>query len=341
MSKTIQEYRALSEEVLQRKFKPVYLLQGEETYFIDALTDLFLEHLMPESERSFNQFVFYGRDVHSSDVVAACRRFPMMTDRLAVVVKEAQDVKNPELLIPYLNKPLESTVLVFVYRGKKIAGNTTLFKALKPYSVFTSEKLYDSEALQWIKQYCIEKKHTIEEGAAHMLFEFLGNDLHKLSNALGQVMLHTDSKKSITSTLIQDHVGIDRNYNIFELQKAIGLRQKTKAMEIVLQMSKSPKENPLVMIIGSLNAYFSKLLMFKILPTGQKSDIPKILGTGSPYVIKEYEQAIGKYTVQELENAFSILGQYDQKAKGIGMTGGDDAGLMQEMTIRLISSDRN
>lgn len=340
MSKTIQEYRALHEQVLQRKFKPVYLLQGEETYFIDALTDIFLEHLIPESERSFNQFVFYGRDVNTSDVVAACRRFPMMTDRMAVVVKEAQDMKNPEQLMPYLNNPLDSTVLVIAYRGKKIAANTNLFKAFKPYTVFTSEKLYDSEAQQWIKQHCTEQKHSIEDGAAQMLFEFLGNNLHKLSNALGQVMLHTDSTRMITSSLIQDHVGIDRNYNVFELQKAIGLRQKTKAMEIALQMSKNPKDNSLLMIIGSLNSYFSKLLLFKILPPGQKSDIPRILGTGSPYVIKEYEQVISKFTIQELENAFAILEEYDQKAKGMGITGGDDAGLMKEMTIRLISSER-
>lgn len=341
MSKTIQEFRSLSEEVLQRKFKPVYLLQGEETYFTDALSDLFLEHLLPESERSFNQFVFYGKDVSASDVVAACKRFPMMSDRLAVVVKEGQDMKNAELLIPYLNNPLNSTVLIVVYRGKKIPGNTNLFKSFKSFSVFNSDRLYDNEAQQWIRQHCKEKGFTIEDPAAQMIFEYLGNDLHKISNALSQVMLHTDANKQIGTSLIQDHVGIDRHYNLFELQKAIGLKQKVKVMEISVQMGKNIKDNPLVMLTGSLYSYFSKLIQIKLLTPAQKSEIPKIVGTPSPYILKEYEQAVSKYTLQELEQAFSILREFDQKAKGIGVTGSDDAGLMKEMTLRLISEVQN
>lgn len=329
MSKTLQQYREVKQKIKDKKFSPVYLLHGEESFFTDQICDLLAQSVLPEAERSFNQFIFYGKEADASEIAATCKRYPMMSDHMVVIVKEAQQIKNTEALIPYLENPLQSTVFIFYSRGKKVAGNTRLFKAFKKFEIFTSETLYERDTLQWMKDHLKEQGFTADDQAIHLLYEYLGSDLSKIYNAFQQLMVNCQQQKKIGLQEIQDNIGIDRDYNVFELQKAIGLRQNEKALRIALQMGRNIKNNPFMLILGSLNSYYNRLLSFKSPGKGAPQ--------GNPYMLRELEQAASKYQQREIEQAFKILTEYDLRFKGVDTIGMAEEDLLIEMTVKLMS----
>lgn len=329
MSKTLKQFRELREKIGQKKYEPAYLLHGEETFFTDEICDQLTASVLPEAERSFNQFTFYGKDSNPAEIIATCKRFPMMSDKLLVIVKEAQQLKKPEveLFIPYLQQPQPSTTLVFYHRGKKLPANTKLFKAFNKYEVLTSDSLYDRDTQQWIREHFARHQFKVEDAAIEMLFEYLGNNLDKINNAMQQLMINHKDDKHISLSMVQESIGIDRDYNVFELQKALGLKQSQKAVKIALGMSRNIKSNPFMLVLGSLNSYYGRLLAFKV-SNGKAIQ-------GNPYMIRELEQAAGKYRSQDIEKVFDILREYDLRFKGVDTIGMSEEDLLTEMTLKL------
>jgi DNA polymerase-3 subunit delta len=259
-------------DLKNRKFKPLYLLHGEEPYFIDRIGNFIEDHVLTDAEKGFNQTVLYGKDTDVMAVLNAAKRYPMMADYQVIIVKEAQDMKwgkedddkkgiNP--VLSYLENPLSSTILVFCYKYGKFDKRKKAYKAIEKHGlVFESASLYDNKIPGWIESYATEKNYRISVQAAVMLCEYLGNDLSKIANELDKLMLNIAAGQEIGLKDIQDNIGISKEYNVFELQSALIKRDVLKANQIINYFEANPKANPIVLILGNLNNFFSKVLLY-------------------------------------------------------------------------------
>ncbi|RCH56469.1 DNA polymerase III subunit delta [Mucilaginibacter hurinus] len=325
-----------------RKYKPLYLLHGEEPYYIDLISD-FVEHeLLSPAERGFNQTVFYGKDTDIMTVLNAAKRYPMMAEYQVVLVKEAQEMKwgkddedkkgiNP--ILAYLENPLPSTVLVFCYKYGKFDKRKKTYKAIdKNGLVFESSPLYDNKIPGWIEGFVGEKKYKISQQASAMLAEYLGNDLSKIANELEKLMLNVQQGQEITLKHIQDNIGISKEYNVFELQAALTRRDVLKTNQIINYFEANPKANPVVLVFGNLNNFFSKVLTYHYIQ--DKSQAAKELGV-NPYFLKDYEQAARTYNYAKTMQIISLLREYDLKSKGVESTLGPGE-LMKELMFKIL-----
>jgi DNA polymerase-3 subunit delta len=331
-------------DLKHKKYKPLYLLHGDEPYFIDLVAG-FVEHkLLPESEKGFNQTVFYGKDTDLMSVLNASKRYPMMADYQVVLVKEAQDMKwgsddadkkgiNP--LLSYLENPLPSTILVFCYKYGKFDKRKKTYKAIEKNGViFESATLYDSKIPGWIEGFITEKGYKINQQAALMLSEYLGNDLSKIANELEKLMLNVSSGQEITLKHIHDNIGISKEYNVFELQTALGKKDAYKANQIINYFEANPKSNPIVLVLGNLNNFFSKVLTYHYVRDKSQQNLARELGI-SPYFVKDYEQAGRSYNYAKTMQIISYLREYDLKSKGVESTTGH-GGLMKELIFKIL-----
>ncbi|MEM6299960.1 MAG: DNA polymerase III subunit delta, partial [Bacteroidota bacterium] len=278
-------------------YAPVYFLAGEENFYLDQISDWIEKNAIPVEARSFNQTVYYGKDVSLKDVLLQARQFPVMADRQVLIVKEAQEIaeltkdKGREQLVRYLEKPVQSTVLVFVYRHKTLNLKSKFPKALDGGSVFVyTKKLYDNQVPDWIKGYIKQKNYVATPEAAHLLSEFIGGDLSRLASELDKLFLNLPIGTKITDEVVRKYVGIHKAYNIFEFQKAIGMRQTEKAYQIAYYFAANPKANPLIPLIGSLFNYFTKILLVHHAKDKTQGNLAKILRV-PPFIVREYLQA--------------------------------------------------
>ncbi|MCJ8210085.1 DNA polymerase III subunit delta [Mucilaginibacter sp. RS28] len=331
-------------DLKNRKYKPVYLLHGEEPYFIDVVSDYIEHQLLPEHEKGFNQTVLYGKDTEMMTVLNAAKRYPMMADYQVVLVKEAQDLKwgkddddkksiNP--LQSYLESPLPSTILVFCYKYGKFDKRKKAYKAIeKTGLIFESATLYDNKIPGWIEGYVVDKKYKISSQAANMLAEYLGNDLSKIANELDKLMLNIAEGQEITLKQIQDNIGISKEYNVFELQAALARKDVVKANQIINYFEANPKSNPIVVILANLYSYFSKILQWHYLKDRSQQNVARELGV-SPYFVKDYEQAARSYDYGKSMQVISLLREYDLKTKGLdsAATHGE---LMKELLFKIL-----
>ncbi|BAU55577.1 DNA polymerase III subunit delta [Mucilaginibacter gotjawali] len=334
----------LLKDLKNRKYKPIYLLHGEEPYYIDLVSD-FIEHkLLSDAEKGFNQTVFYGKDTDIMSVLNASKRYPMMADYQVVLVKEAQDMKwgnddgdkkgiNP--LLSYLESPLSSTILVFCYKYGKFDKRKKTYKAIeKSGLIFESAALYDSKVPAWIEDFIAGKGYKINQQASLMLAEYLGNDLSKIANELEKLMLNISAGQEINLKLIQDNIGISKEYNVFELQAALGKKDAFKANQIINYFEANPKANPIVLVLGNLNNFFSKVLVYHYVKDKSPQNLARELGV-SPYFIKDYEQAGRSYSYGKTMQIISYLREYDVKSKGVDSTTGH-GGLMKELIFKIL-----
>jgi len=334
----------LLKDLKSRKYKPIYLLHGEEPYYIDLVSD-FVEHkLLSDAEKGFNQTVFYGKDTDIMSVLNASKRYPMMADYQVVLVKEAQDMKwgsddadkksiNP--LLSYLENPLASTILVFCYKYGKFDKRKKTYKAIeKSGLIFESSPLYDSKVPGWIEDFIAGKGYKINQQASLMLAEYLGNDLSKIANELDKLMLNISAGQEINLKLIQDNIGISKEYNVFELQSALGKKDAFKANQIINYFEANPKANPIVLVLGNLNNFFSKVLVYHYVKDRSPQNLARELGV-SPYFIKDYEQAARSYNYGKTMQIISYLREYDVKSKGVDSTT-DHGGLMKELVFKIL-----
>ena len=315
----MNEIKDIVSDIKKGIIKPIYFLMGDEPYYIDKISDYIEEHILEEAEKGFNQQVMYGRDASIEDIVSAAKRYPMMAERQVIIVKEAQDLsRNIEKLVAYAENPQPTTVLVFNYKYKKLDKRKKLHKAIaKTGLIYESKKLYENQVLDWIRRVLSGKKYKIEPKASQMLVEFLGTDLSKISNELDKLMLILPKESIISDKHIEDNIGISKDFNNFELRKAVGEKDIVKANRIINYFAENPKNNPLVMTISLLNGYFTQLLSFHGLKDKSKSSVAKTLGV-NPYFVDEYFLAARNYPMRKVAQIIAFLRDADVKSKGVG-----------------------
>jgi DNA polymerase-3 subunit delta len=328
----------------QKNYKPVYLLHGEEPYYIDLISNYVEHQLLPEAEKGFNQTVLYGKDTDIMTVLGAAKRYPMMADYQVVLVKEAQDMKwgsddtdkksiNP--LLNYLENPLPSTILVFCCKYGKFDKRKKTYKAIEKNGlIFESAPLYDSKIPGWVESFIAEKGYKINQQASLMLAEYLGNDLSKIANELEKLMLNVATGQEITLKHIHDNIGISKEYNVFELQAALGKKDAFKANQIINYFEANPKANPIVLVLGNLNTFFSKVLTYHYVQDKSQQNLARQLGV-NPYFVKDYEQAARSYNYGKTMQIISDLREYDVKSKGVD-SNTDHGGLMKELVFKIL-----
>lgn len=318
-------------------FKPVYLLMGDEPYYIDKLCDFMEETILDESEKAFNQHIYYGKDISVLDIDNLARRFPMMANHQVVIIKEAQDVKKIDDLIHYVSKPLKSTILILVFKYKSLSKKKKLYTTInKTGVVFESKKLYDSKIPDWISNYLRKKKYKIDTGSSLLLSESLGNDLTKISNELDKLLLSlSNDEKTITPKLIERNIGISKDFNNFELQKALGQKNVLKANQIINYFGNNQKDNPFILTVISLYSYFTKILMYYFIKNKPDREVASVLRV-NPYFLNDYKIAARNYKSAKLVYIISILREYDLKAKGVNANSIPASELLKEMVFKIL-----
>jgi DNA polymerase-3 subunit delta len=331
-------FEEIKGNIRARKFMPVYLLQGEESYFIDQLTNLLIENVLDESERDFNQSVFYGMDTDIGTVINACKRYPMMSDRQLVVVKEAQGLKNIDDLVHYVKHPLGSTVLVINFKHGKLDGRKKLSGEIgKIGTVFESKKMYDNQIPSFVTTYLRDRNVKIDLKAAQLLTDYLGNDLSKLTNELEKLIISLPEKNAaITVELIEKNIGISKDYNNFELQKAIANKDVLKANRIAFYFEQSPKNNPLPFTLSSLFNFFSNLMICHYEQNKNDANLMAVLGFRFPIQIIDYMQALRNYKPGKTLKIISLIREFDAKSKGVDNASLSDGTLLKELLHKIM-----
>lgn len=309
---------------------------GEEPYYIDKISDYIESSILSEEERGFNQMVLYGRDVSVEDIIGNAKRYPMMSEYQVLIVKEAQELSRQiEKLAPYASNPQLSTILVINYKYKSIDKRKALYKAIKKVGVvFESNKLYENQIADWIRRVLSPKGYTISPKAAQMLVEFLGTDLSKINNELEKLQIILPKGSQITPECIEENIGISKDYNNFELRKAIGDRDAVKAHKIIKYFSENPKDNPMVMTISLLFSFFSQLLHFH----GLKDKSPRSVASAlkiNPYFVNEYITAARNYPMKKVSAVVSVLRDFDVKSKGVGANALSHEDLLKELLVKI------
>ena len=301
------------------KIAPIYFLMGEEAYYIDVISDYIESYVLQEEEKGFNQMVLYGKEVSIQDIVSNSKRYPMMAERQVIIVKEAQNLtKTIEQLVEYAKNPQPTTVLVFNYKYKTLDKRKTLYKALsKTAVVFESKKIYEDKIPNWIQSFLKSKQISITPKAALMLTEFLGTDLSKIANELNKLEIVVGAKKEITPELIEENIGISKDFNNFELQKALGNLDHKKAYQIVYYFAENPKQHPFVLTISILYMYFSKLMTLHTVRDRNPSTIAKALKV-NPYFVNDYIAVSRNFPMKRISGVLETLRTYDTKSKGVG-----------------------
>jgi len=330
----MEEAKKIINDIKKGIVKPIYLFTGDEPYYIDFLSNFIEKNVLTEDEKAFNQMVLYAQDVTIEDIVSNAKRYPMMAERQVILIKEAQELaRTIENLTGYAENPQPTTVLVLCYKYKTIDKRKKLYKAIKSTGVvFESKKLYDNQVGDWIQKALASNGHGISPKAAGMLVEFLGNDLSKISKELEKLTQIVKEGQQITPELIEQNIGISKDFNNFELQKAIGSRDIKKSFAIANYFAQNPKNNPLVVTVGILYRFFSLLLKFHALKS--KSDAPKVLGV-SPYFVKEYEVAAKNYPMKKVSAVIAKIRETDMKNKDMGAANISDGELLKELLVAI------
>jgi len=318
--------------------KPIYFLMGEEPYYIDKLSEYIEANILSEDEKVFNKTVLYGRDVSIEDIVSTAKRYPMMADRQVVIIKEAQELSRTiDKIESYVENPMPSTVLVFCYKYKTLDKRKKVTKLLaKNGIVYESKKLYENQVGDWIKRVLAGKKYTIEPKASAMLVEFLGTDLSKINNELEKLQIILPAGSTISAKDIEENIGFSKDYNVFELRKAIGERNQLKAYKIAENFAQNPKDNPLVMTTGLVFGFFIQLLKYHGLKDKNPKNVASVLGV-NPFFLKDYDVAIKNYPMRKVSQIVASLRDTDVKSKGVGANSLSQADLLREMLYKIFN----
>ncbi len=333
----MQNAKKILSDLQKGEIQPIYFLSGEEPYFIDQISDYIEANILDEAEKGFNQMVLYGRDVTVDDIVSNAKRYPMMADRQVVIVKEAQELSRTiDKLSSYVDNPQPSTVLVICYKYKKLDKRKGLAKSLKKNGVhYESKKLYENQVGDWLRDVLVKKGYQISPKATQILVDYLGTDLSKIHNELTKLMLILSQGSEITPETIEENIGISKDFNNFELRKAVGERDIVKAQRISLYFTQNPKDNPLVLTISSLYGFFSNLLKYHGLPQKDKGTVSKALGV-NPYFIGEYTTAARHYPMKKVSAAIALLREADVKSKGVGASSFATPDLLKELLAKIM-----
>ena len=333
----MDEVKQLVIDIKNKNLKPIYLLMGEEAYYIDKISDFIEKTVLTEEERGFNQMVLYGRDVTVEDIVSNAKRYPMMAERQVVIVKEAQDLaRTIDQLAAYAKNPQPTTVLVICYKYKKVDKRKAVYKEIKKSGVvFESKKLYENQVPDWISRVLSPKGYSITPKASQMLVEFLGTDLSKLSNELDKLQIVLPRDTQITPDHIEENIGISKDYNNFELRKAVGSKNTAQAFKIVHYFAENPKDNPMVLTVSLLFSFFSQLLHLH----GMSDRNPRAVASAlrvNPYFVNEYIEASRHYPMRKVSQVIATLREFDGKSKGVDSNAVPQGDLLKEMLVKIM-----
>ena len=318
--------------------KPIYFLMGEEPYYIDKLTEYIENNILSEDEKGFNQTVIYGRDATIEDIVSNAKRYPMMAERQVVVVREAQELSRTiDKLESYAENPQPTTILVVAYKYKTLDKRKKLVKLIAKNGVlFESKKLYENQVGTWIQRLLQGRGYSIEPKANAMLVEFLGNDLSRISNELDKLQIILPKGHTITPKDIEYNIGFSKDFNVFELQNAIGSKDQLKAYKIAQYFADNPKDNPLVVTVSLVFGFFVKILKYHGLKDKDPRAAAPVLGV-NPFFMKDYEIALRNYPMKKVSSIVASLREIDVKSKGVGANSLSNHDLLKEMLVKIFA----
>ena len=329
-------YKDIIVSINNKDLKPVYFLMGEEPYYIDKICEQFCNNLLPKEQQEFNQVILYGKETTCEHIISEAKQFPFGADIRLIVIKEAQDLKNIEKLDSYLKNPQIKTVLVIAYKRKSIDKRKKFGKELsKKCVVFESKRIYEDKIPGWILTYVNDKGFKIENSATAVLAEYLGADLAKITNELDKLMLIVDKDEYITTKTIEYHIGISKDYNIFELQNALGKKNIVKANQIINHFSENTKNHHIIPIISGLFSFFQKVIIYQSLKDKSVSSAAAHLKV-NPFFVTQYREAAGNYSTKHLFSIFEFLKEYDLRSKGINNKSTNQNGLLKELIFKIL-----
>lgn len=331
-------FETILSDLKNKKYVPIYFLMGDESYFIDKITDYISANVLTESDKAFNQTVLYGKDVDIASVINAAKRFPMMAEHQVIIVKEAQNINQIEDLVYYAENPLKSTLLVLNYKYKKLDKRKKLYKILDKSAVlFESKKLYDNQVPDWITKYLKTRNKEIQPTGALLLTEFLGSDLSKISMELEKLMITLpDGENLITPGHIEENIGISKDFNNIELQKALVKRDHLKAYRIVDHFGQNQKNNPFPVTIAMLYSFFNKVLVYYFLKDKSKMSVATALKI-NPFFVSDYQMAARVFPPKKAVPIISYLREYDLKSKGVGSVSASPGDLLKELVFKILN----
>ncbi len=336
------EYVEIIKDLQKGKYSPLYFLQGEEPFFIDNIIEHIELNALDDTQKSFNQYVLYGKEISFTDILNVARKYPMMGERQVVIIKEAQEIRDwkkeeaQKFLTAYLENPLATTILVFGHKYKTLDRRTKIAKTLEKHCVFlNSKKIYDDKVPGWVRSYAQASGANISEKAIMILTENIGNNLQRLANELDKLRLNIPADQQIDEVAVQKYVGISKDYNTFELQKALSLRDEIKVFKIITYFSANPSSNPLILVIANLYAYFSKLLLIHHQNAFDQNSVARAIGV-NPFFASEYIQAARNYPAHVVIRNIELIHQADLQSKGIGSASMKDGDILKELIFKLM-----
>ncbi|MFM7770484.1 MAG: DNA polymerase III subunit delta [Bacteroidota bacterium] len=334
------EHLRLIRDIEMRNQSSVYLLHGEEAYFTDIIANALEEKLLDESEKAFGLNILYGKDSTLEQILSISKGFPMGGNLQLVIVREAQELKDwkkedqTKRLIDYINSPTPTTVLAFCYKNGKLDGRSQIFKAFKSKAkVFESTKIKEYALPDWIQGFVKEKKLTISGSNTQLLADYLGSDLHKLVNEIEKLLLILKPGEEITSQIIQDHIGISKDYNVWELQDALVMKDVLKANRIIHYFENNPKQHPVAMIIPALYPFFAKLCL--VLNSSNKSEAYQELGISS-FALRNYKEAEKNYSPAKSERIIGYLRDAEEQLKGVKGLSFKSGDILKELIFKIL-----
>lgn len=330
-------FEQIKAEIKARKYKPVYLFMGDEPYYIDELTNLLTESVLPEDERDFNQHILYGMETDVKSVITLARGYPMMSDHQLIVIKEAQNLGKIEELEVYVKNPLSTTILVLNYKNGSLDKRKKLYNEIDKYGVvMESKKISDYKIPAFISSYIQSKNLTIDPKSAQMLSDYLGNDLSKITNEIAKLLIAIPAgQRQITADLIEENIGISKDFNNFELLNAIINKNIFKVNQIADYFEKNPKNNPMIMTMAVLFNFFSNLMICYWAKNKTEQGIAAELGLRNPYQAKDYVIALKNYNAFKCMGIISLLRIYDAKSKGVDNSSAPDGELLKELLYKI------
>ncbi len=325
-------------DIKAKKFAPVYFLYGDDSFFIDQISNAIEQTALDEAEKSFNQTIFYGKDAKVEEILECAKRFPMMAAYQVVIVKEAQHLsKKMGMLEQYMESPSSTTILVFCSKGKKPDGRLKVFKNMKKVAVmFESKPLYDNKIPGWINEHVKSLGYSIDPKACQMLVEFIGNDLSRISNEIKKLTIIHEPSQPITPQSIEENIGFSKDFNNFELRKAIGQRDGVKVHRIINYFAENPKDNPIVLTTSQLYSYFVQLLIVHSLQDQSPDSISRATGVHR-FFTNELIQAIRNYNMKKCSAAIGLIKQLDLKSKGVGVDKTSSNDVLREVIVKIMA----
>lgn len=343
---SVADYARIAKDIAARKFSPLYLLMGEEGYFIDKLSDMLAQGVLNEAERAFSQIVLYGKDSEVGDIINFARQIPMMGTHQVIIVREAQQLRKIEQLSLYTASANPSTILVLCHKDKSLDKRTQLYKHIADKGVvFESARPRDYEISGWLGDFVKSRDLGIDAKALTMLTDHLGVDIAKISNELTKLVTFLpEGTKTITADHIEQNIGISKDFNNFELTRAMSERNMEKALLVAEYFSRNPKDNPLLVTISTLFAHFQRIFVLnyqrwltKNKGTAMPSDFDlcKMLKLPTPFFLTEYKQAAMLYPNKKVFVILGILREYDLKSKGMNSGSAEDSELLRELLLKI------